>query len=159
MRDETHAIHTVVTHSHDVAALIDPAERTRRGDRRPGRRRAGVALAVILLPILAATVAGLVLLSPSGAKPQSPLKFAAAGVSFPRGKVTSMSTGPCGKGDTGGQNPTPVPSAGKVPICGTAAVTITEGSAAGHAVSVTVPPEVVQAGVGAGVVLMKRSEE
>jgi uncharacterized membrane protein len=155
MRDEIHATITVVTHSHDLEGLIDPAERTRRGDRPPGRRRAGVALAVILLPILAATVAGLVLLWPSGAKPQSPLKFAAAGVSFPRGKVTAMTTGPCGKSDTGSQNPTPVASAGKVPICGKATVTITEGSAAGHAVSVTVPPEVVQAGVGAGVILMK----
>jgi len=155
MRDEIHATITVVTHSHDLEGLIDPAERTRRGDRTPGRRRAGVALAVILLPILAATVAGLVLLWPSGAKPQSPLKFAAAGVSFPRGKVTAMTTGPCGKSDTGSQNPTPVASAGKVPICGKATVTITEGSAAGHAVSVTVPPEVVQAGVGAGVILMK----
>jgi uncharacterized membrane protein len=48
-----------------------------------------------------------------------------------------------------------VPSAGKVPICGTATVIITEGSAAGHAVSVAVPPEVVEAGVGAGVILMR----
>ncbi len=155
MRDEIHAILTVVTHSHDVAALIDPVERTRRGDRRTGRRRAGVVLAVVLFPILAATVAGLVLLWPSGAKPQSPLKFAAAGVSFPRGKVLAMTTGPCGKGDTGSQNPTPVPSAGRVPICGKATVTITEGSAAGHVVRVAVPPEVVEAGVGAGVILMR----
>ena len=155
MRDEIHATITVVTHSHDLEGLIDPAERTRRGDRPTIRRRAGVALAVILLPILAATVAGLVLLWPSGAKPQSPRKFAAAGVSFPRGKVTAMTTGPCGNSDTGSQNPTPVASAGKAPICGKATVTITEGSAAGHAVSVTVPPEVVQAGVGAGVILMK----
>src|ERR1035437_1346803 len=95
MKHEIHALLTVVTHTHDVAALIDPAERTRRGDRPTGRRRAGVALAVILLPILAATVAGLVLLWPSGAKPQNPLKFAAAGVSFPGGKVTAMTTGPC----------------------------------------------------------------
>jgi uncharacterized membrane protein len=156
MRDEIHAILSVVTHSHDVAALIDPAERTRRGDRRPGRRLAGVALAVILLPILAATVAGLVLLWPNGIQPQSPLKFAAAGVSFPGGKVTALTTGPCGKGDTGSQNPTPAPSAGRVPICGKATVTITEGSGAGHSVSVTVPPEVVEAaGVGAAVILMK----
>ena len=155
MRDEIHATLTVVTHSHDLAVLIDPAERTRRGDRRPGRRRAGVALAVILLPILAATVARLVLLWPSGAKPQSPLKFAAAGVSFPRGKVTAMTTGACAKSDTGSQNPTPVPTAGEVPICGTATVTITGGSGVGHAVSVQVPPQVVEAGVGAGVILMK----
>lgn len=144
-----------MTHSHDLTALIDPAGRTRRGDRPPGRRRAGVALAVVLLPILAATIAGLVLMWPSGAKPQSPLNFAAAGVSFPRGTVTAMTTGPCGKGDTGSQNPTPVPSAGKVPICGTATVTITGGSAADRAVSVTVPPIVVEAGVGAEVILMK----
>lgn len=144
-----------MTHSHDLAALIDPAERTRRGDRPPGRRRAGVALAVVLFPILAATIAGLVLMWPSGAKPQSPLNFAAAGVSFPRGTVTAMTTGPCGKGDTGSQNPTPVPSAGKVPICGTATVTITGGSVADRAVSVTVPPIVVEAGVGAQVILMK----
>jgi uncharacterized membrane protein len=156
MRDEIHAILTVVTHSHDVAALIDPGERTRRGDRPTGRRRAGVALAVILLPILAATVAGLVLLWPSGVQPQSPLKFAANGVSFPSGKVTAMTTGPCGKGDAGGQSPTPAASAGKVPICGRATVTITGGSAAGHSVRVAVPPEVVEAaGVGAGVILMK----
>ena len=58
MRDEIHAILTVVTHSHDVAALIDPAERTRRGDRPTGRRRAGVALAVVLFPILAARSQG-----------------------------------------------------------------------------------------------------
>jgi hypothetical protein len=32
MRDEIHAVLTVVTHSHDMAAFIDPAERTRRGD-------------------------------------------------------------------------------------------------------------------------------
>jgi hypothetical protein len=51
MRDEIHATLTVVTHSHDLAALMDPAERTRRGDRPPRRRRAGVALAVVLLPI------------------------------------------------------------------------------------------------------------
>ncbi|HZX99019.1 MAG TPA: hypothetical protein VFE92_05955, partial [Dermatophilaceae bacterium] len=144
-----------MTHSHDLGALIDPAERTRRGDRPTGRRRAGLALALILIPILAATVAGLVLLWPSGAKPQSTLHFAAAGVSFPHGKVTAMTTGPCEKSDTGSQSPTSVPSAGKAPICGKATVTITEGSAAGHAVSVTVPPEVVEAGVGAGVILMK----
>src|ERR1035437_7807764 len=155
MRDEIHAILTVVTHSHDVAALIDLAERTRRGDRPTGRRRAGVALAVVLFPILAATVAGLVLLWPSGAMPQSPLKFAANGVSFPRGKVLAMTTGPCGKSDTDSQNPTPVPSAGKVPICGKATVSITDGSAAGPAVRVAGPPEVVEAGVGAGVILMK----
>ena len=155
MRDEIHAILTVVTHSHDVAALIDPAARTRRGDRPAGRRRAGVALAVVLFPILAATVAGLVLLWPSGAKPQSPLKFAAAGVSFPRGTVLAMTTGPCGKGEADSQSPTPVPSAGKAPICGSATVTITEGSAAGTVVRVAVPPEVVEAGVGAGVILMK----
>jgi uncharacterized membrane protein len=152
---EIHATDTVVTHSHDVAALIDPVERTRRGDRPTGRRRAGVALAVVLLPILAATVAGLLLLWPSGAKPHSPLQFAAGGVSFPRGKVTAMITGPCGKGDTGSQNLTPVPVAGKVQICGTATVTLTGGSAAGHAVKVTVPPEVVEAGVDSGVILMK----
>jgi len=109
----------------------------------------------MLLPILAATVAGLVLLWPSGAKPQSPLHFAADGVSFPRGKVTAMTTGPCGKSDNGSQNPTPVPLAGKLPICGRATVTITGGSAADHTVSVEVPPEVVEAGVGAGVILTK----
>jgi uncharacterized membrane protein len=155
MKHEIHALLTVVTHTHDVAALIDPTERTRRGDRPTGRRRAGVALAVVLLPILAATVAGLVLLWPSGAKPQSPLHFAANGVSFPHGNVTAMTTGACPKSDNGTQNPTPAPSAGKLPICGTATVTITEGSSAGHAVSVKVPPEVVEAGVGAGVILMK----
>jgi len=114
-------------HSHDLAGLIDPAERTRRGDRPTGRRRAGVALAVILLPLLATTIAGLVLLWPSGDKPQSPLHFAADGVSFPRGEVTAMTTKPCGKSDNGSQNPTPVPLAGKVPICGTATVTLTDG--------------------------------
>ena len=155
MRDEIHAVLTVVTHSHDVAALIDPAQRTRRGDRPAERRRAGVALAVALFPILAATVAGLVLLWPSGAKPQSPLKFAAAGVSFPRGKVLAMTTGPCGTSEADSQSPIPMSSAGKVPICGKATVTITEGSAAGTVVRVTVPPEVVEAGVGAGVILMK----
>jgi len=96
-----------------------------------------------------------VLLWPSGAKPQSPLHFAADGVSFPRGKVTALTTGPCGKSDNGSQNPTPVPLAGKVPICGRATVTITGGSAADHTVSVEVPPEVVEAGVGAGVILTK----
>jgi len=144
-----------VTHSHDLEALIHPAERTRRGDRPPRRRRASVALAVVLLPILAATIAGLVLLWPSGAKAQSPVKFAAAGVSFPRGKVSAMTTGPCGKVDPGGQNPTPVPAAGKVPICGKATVTITGGSDSGQAVSVPVSPIVVEAGVGTGVILMK----
>jgi len=99
-------------------------------------------------------VAGLVLLWPSGAKPQSPLHFAADGVTFPRGKVTAMSTGPCGKGDTSSQNPTPVPQVGKAPICGTARVTITAGSSAGRVVRVAVPPEDVEAGVGGGVILM-----
>jgi uncharacterized membrane protein len=149
-----HATVAVVSHSHDVTALIEPAERTRGGHRPSGRWRAGIALAVVLLPILAATAAGLVLLWPSGAKQQSPLHFAADGVTFPRGKVTAMTTGPCGKGDTGGQNPTPLPQAGKAPICGTATVTITEGSTVGHAVRVAVPPEDVEAGVGGGAILM-----
>jgi hypothetical protein len=75
----------VVSHSHDVTALIEPAERTHGGHRPSGRWRAAVALAVVLLPILAATAAGLVLLWPSGAKQQSPLHFAADGVTFLRG--------------------------------------------------------------------------
>lgn len=146
---------TAVTHSHNLDAVIDPAER-RRGVHRPaGRGGAGIPLAVILLPILALTVAGLVLLWPSGAKPKSSLNFAAGGVSFPRGKVTALTTGPCAKGDQSSENPAPVPLSGKVPICGTATVTITEGSNRGPAVSVTVPPEAVEAGVGAGVILMK----
>src|ERR1035437_1548053 len=153
MRHELHATHTLVTHSHDLTALIDPAERTRRGDRPTGRRRAGVALAVVLLPILAATVAGLVLLWPSGAKPQSPLHFAANGVSFPHGNVTAMTTGACPKSDNGTQNPTPPPRAAKPPSCAPPPFPIPEGSSAGHAVSVKVPPEVVEAGVGAGVIL------
>jgi uncharacterized membrane protein len=66
-----------------------------------------------------------------------------------------MTTGPCAKGDTDSQSPTPVPSVGKVPICGKATVTITDGSAAGTVVRVAVPPEVVEAGVGAGVILMR----
>jgi uncharacterized membrane protein len=148
----------VVTHSHDLTGVIDPAERAGGSHRPAGRRRAVVALAAVLLPILAATIAGLVLLWPSGAKPQSSLDFAAGGVSFPGGTVTALATGSCGKSDKGTENPTPVTSAGKVPICGTASVTITEGSDAGHAVSVTVPPEVVEAGVGAGVTLMKTPE-
>ncbi len=110
-----HATPAVVSHSHDVTALIEPTERTRGGHRPNGRWRAGVALAVVLLPILAATAAGLVLLWPSGAKQQSPLHFAADGVTFPRGKVPAMTTGPCAKGDMGSQNPTPLPQAGKAP--------------------------------------------
>lgn len=144
-----------MTHSHDLTAVIDPAERPDGVHRPAGRRRAGVALAVVLLPILAATVVGLVLLWPGGATPKSSLSFAADGVSFPRGKVTALTTAPCGQNNTGTEIPTRVPLAGKVPVCGTATVTITEGSENGHAVSVTVPPIVVEAGVGAGVILMK----
>jgi hypothetical protein len=140
MRDEIHANLTAVTHSHDLAALIDPAERTRREDRPTRQRRAGVAPAAIPLPILAATVAGLVPRWPSGAEPQSPLIFAAADVAFPQRKVTSMTAGPCGKGNTGSQGTTPVSSAGKVPACSTAAVTSTDGSGADHVVGFSVPP-------------------
>ena len=96
MRCDLYAALSAVTHSHNLDDVIEPAGRSRGVHRPAGSGRAGVALAVILLPILAATVAGLVLLWPSGAKPQSPLKFAAAGVSFPSGKVTALTTGPCG---------------------------------------------------------------
>lgn len=130
-----------MTHSHDLTAVIDPAERVG-GVRRPaGRRRAAVALAVVLLPILAATVAGLVLLWPSGAKPKSSLNFAAGGVTFPRGMVTALITGPCAQSDKGTEIPTPVPLAGRAPVCGTATVSITDGTDAGHVVGVTVPPD------------------
>lgn len=158
MRCDIYAALTIVSHSHDLTAVIDAAERPGGIHRPAGRRRAGVALAVILLPILAATVAGLVLLWPSGAKPQSSLDFAADGVSFPHGKVTALTIRPCGQSDNVSENPTRVPLAGKVPNCGTATVTITDVSGAGQPVSVEVPPAVVEAGVGAGVILMKTPE-
>ena len=159
MRYEIHATLNDVTHSHDLGAVIDPAERPSGVHRPAGLRRAGVALAAVLLPILAATITGLVLLWPSGAKPQSSLGFAAGGVTFPHGKVTALTTRPCPTSDNGTGNPTPAPASGKVPICGTATVTITGGSDAGLAVSVETPPEVVEAGVGAGVILTKTPEK
>jgi uncharacterized membrane protein len=158
MTCDVYAALTVVSHSHDLTAVIDAADRPGGVHRPAGRRRAGVALAVVLLPIFAATIAGLVLLWPSGAKPQTTLDFAADGVSFPHGKVSALTIGPCGQSDNVSESPAPVPLAGKVPNCGTAIVTITDGSDAGHPVSVKVPPAVVEAGVGAGVILMKTPE-
>jgi uncharacterized membrane protein len=155
IRCEIYAAITAMTHSHNLDEVTDPGERASGAHRPTGRGRASIALAVLLLPILAATVAGLVLLWPSVATPKSSLDFAAGGVSFPDAKVTALTAAPCGKGDPAAENPTPLPPAGKAQICGAAAVTVTEGSDAGHAVRVTVPPVVVEAGVGAGVILMK----
>jgi len=131
-----------MTHTHDLTAIIEPAERLGDVHSPAQRRRAAIALAAVLLPILAATIAGLVLLWPTGARSQTALEFAASGVSFPQGKVTSLTKAACGETE-------------KVQHCGKATVRITEGSDAGHAVSVTVPPEVVQDGVGAAVILTK----
>ncbi|MDQ1538442.1 MAG: hypothetical protein QOE58_2835, partial [Actinomycetota bacterium] len=132
-----------MSHSHDLGSVIDPSERAGDLTPPPGRRRAALVLAVLLLPILVATVVGLVLLWPSGAKPQSGLEFSAAGVTFPQGKVTSMVRVPCGQAD-------------KARGCGTATVSVVEGADATKVTGITVPSEVVGAGVGTTLVLTKQ---
>jgi uncharacterized membrane protein len=151
--DDHYAPASVVTHSHDLG-VIDPAERV--GDASPaGRRHAAVALAAVLLPILAATIAGLVLLWPSDAKPSTVLSFAAPGVTFPHGKVTALTKRPCPPGGQGDGNPAPATPAGKVPVCATATVTISGSPGAGQVVHVEASPEVSEAGIGSGVILTK----
>jgi len=149
--DDHYAPVSVVTHSHDLGGDIDPAERL--GNVSPaGRRRAATALAAVLLPILAATIAGLVLLWPADAKPSTVLSFAAPGVTFPHGKVTVITKRPCPPaGQSDGNPATP---AGRIRVCGTATVTIS-GSGAGQAVRVEASPEVIEAGIGSGVILTK----
>ncbi len=134
---------------------MSPEERRRL---RGGRRRAATVLAAVLLPLLAATVVGLVVLWPDGSKPRASLDFAAGGVTFPRGTVTALTTGLCATGGVEGAPAQPQPK--NPPVCGTATVEVTGGSPdAGTTVTVDVPPEVVEAGVGAGVILLKTPEQ
>jgi len=152
--DDHYAPVSVVTHSHDLGGVIDPAERV--GNVSPaGLRRAAVALAVVLLPILAATIAGLVLLWPSDAKQSTVLRFAAPGVTFPHGKVTAVNNRPCPPSGPSDGNPAPATPSRKVPICATATVTINDSSGAAQAVVVEASPEVLEAGIGSGVILTK----
>jgi len=144
-----------VAHSHAVSGDIEPAGRVVPVTAARGRRRSALALACVLLPLLAATIAGVVLLWPDHPRPVSSLDFAAGGVTFPRGEVTRLTKGPCAVSDPGADVPAPPPTSGPAPVCGTATVRITDTSDAGREVTVTVPPEVARDGVGVQVILLK----
>jgi uncharacterized membrane protein len=147
-----HAAHADPDHPR---APLDPAARA---EARRGRRRAATVLAAVLLPMLAATVAGLVLLWPDGSRPAAALDFAAGGVTFPRATITTLTTAPCALA-TGPEGATPAPPPEDPPICGTADVRVDDGPDRGTQVRIDVPPEVVEAGEGAGVILLKTPEQ
>jgi len=111
-----------VAHSHAVSGDIEPAGRVVPVTAARGRRRSALALACVLLPLLAATIAGVVLLWPHHPRPASSLDFAAGGVTFPRGEVTRLTKGPCAVSDPGADVPAPPPTSGPAPVCGTATV-------------------------------------
>jgi uncharacterized membrane protein len=137
-------------------------------------------LAALILPLVVLTVVGLVALWPdTSRRPTSPA-FAAEGVTFPHGTVTRLDTFDCpvsDGSDPGGGDPGPfggemapaafttsvgdaVPAADDdVAECGHAQVRVDDGVDSGLVVSVDVPPEIVAAGTGSGVVLMRTPEE
>jgi uncharacterized membrane protein len=117
-----------------------------------------VVLAAVLTPLLLATVAGLVALWPDGSQPRARLDFAAGGVTFPRGDVAALTTAPCPVSAPGLEGAPQPPQPKDPPICGTAKVRISGGAERGQVVEVDVYPEVVEAGVGAGVILLKTPE-
>lgn len=105
--------------------------------------------------MLGATVAGLLLLWPDGAKPASTLDFAAGGVTFPRGVVTRLTPSACAVGDSSAALPGAVPASGGAARCGFATVRIDGPPDAGREVTLSVPPEVAKAGAGLSVILLK----
>jgi uncharacterized membrane protein len=99
-------------------------------------------LAVVVGVLVASTVVGLVLLWPSGAGEDRP-DFAAPGATFPKGSVADVREVPC-------------PGSTSAALrCGEATVRVDEGADAGLVVTVAVPPEVMAAGLGDRVVLVR----
>lgn len=148
------------SHSHGAAVVVDPDDQFwSEVDVRRRARRSGWALIAILLPLLVVTVAGVVALWPAGRAPAARLDFAAGGVTFPRGTITSLTTSPCPVSDPGAVGAVPPTAPSRAQVCGTAAVTIADGPDAGRSVTMDVSPDVVEAGVGAGVILLKTPEQ
>lgn len=108
---------------------------------RVATRRTRLLLGSAVGLLLALTVAGLVALWPDGTRLPHP-DFAAPGATFPHGTVAAVAAAPCPGGAAGAR-------------CGEATVRVDEGVDEGRVVRVAVPPDVMAAGVGEGVVLVR----
>jgi uncharacterized membrane protein len=109
-----------------------------------GRRRRAVRLMLfVLVPIGLATVAGLVVLWPSGdrsAAQRAADSVLPPGTTYPTATVTSLQSHDCDQITSGGQDLT----------CATAVLVVREGAGAGNHVQVELPPEVVAMDVEVG---------
>ena len=107
------------------------------------RRRAVRLMLVVLVPIGLATLAGLVLLWPSGeqtAAQQAAESFLPPGTTYPEATIASLETYECAE------------ATGEAPAqtCARAVMVIADGESAGDYVQVDLPPEVVAEGVEVG---------
>jgi uncharacterized membrane protein len=111
-------------------------------------------LGLIVLTIAIAAAVGMWVLRPTGEGRPSTQSFAGSGVTFMDGRVTSIAPTSCDQLGSASSStpPATTPSAAK---CGHGQVRLTDGPESGSTVSVDLPPEVVRAGTGAGLVIMR----
>ena len=119
-------------HTHDLP-LESRRDRAHRGRSNPARL--GVLLTILVVLLMAVTVAGLVLLWPSHRQVAPP--FAAAGATVHTGTVASAQPSPCASGDASGAGST----------CGVAQVLVEDGPDKGQVVSVQIPADAMSAGL------------
>jgi uncharacterized membrane protein len=152
----------------------DSREVSRRRRQAVASRRARLTLLVFLAVMGVLTIAGAVVLWPSGDPPSLPssARYAAPGVTFPRGVVTAVlpacpaATVDPGPGSAATPSPAPTdvtdsgrgsaPAAG-TPACGKVTATVQDGAGAGQSVTIDAPTEALQAGlqVGDRIVLLR----
>jgi len=117
---------------------------TRRADRHrsAATARTRVVLAAVVGLVVALTVVGLVVLWPSEGRAERP-DFAAPGATLPKGTVAEVRDVPCPAATSTGLR------------CGEVTIRVDEGVDTGLVVTVPVPPELMAAGLGDRVVLVR----